>query len=541
MIIVLGVMFISLNVYATNYSSYWSTIKERVQKPKNIEKRLSLKHPYRQKSALFDDWCEGSALFQKQYSKGKKTTLKKVDCCLGGLTCGFNNLGHAACLPGEDSDGDGTIDMCDQCPEDEFNDLDKDGICPKEDNCDFTYNPDQVDSDADGEGDSCDNFQLSTQECYSAARPSNLSADGKFIGFQQYVENSGTLLSNMKDNTSVSLDSPIDYLSPKSALSPDGKKWLYKIDTLNHKFYIYDIESDEVKITDFTVPEELSLCLDGSAPEEPNYNYDGTIVVFEASKSGMQNPPSVIFLYDFTSDKLEVISEGSCDNSRARKPSISWDGRYVAYVDNSDEHAQIMLFDKKTESTNVISVSPDGSLGNDYSRTPAISGNGQFVAFSSKASNIFYDTVNGGSEITSGANNLFLYNRKTGGLKLINTYPGYYLYFLNTPCSNDQEISINWNGDFIAIAKRYSHNVPFELHLHDVKAKFTKQIGYGHEASFDATGKRLAFEYTGNPAELGCEAKEPDYNGYEKYSSLVVVYDQETDNLSVVSSDKEDE
>jgi hypothetical protein len=58
-----------------------------------------------------------------------------------------------------DSDGDGTDDGCDNCPDD-YNPGQEDGdgdhvgdIC---DNCPDDYNPDQVDTDGDGDGDACD-------------------------------------------------------------------------------------------------------------------------------------------------------------------------------------------------------------------------------------------------------------------------------------------------------------------------------------------------------------------------------------------------
>jgi len=58
-----------------------------------------------------------------------------------------------------DSDGDGTDDGCDNCPDD-YNsgqdDGDGDHVGDFCDNCPDDYNPDQVDSDGDGDGDACD-------------------------------------------------------------------------------------------------------------------------------------------------------------------------------------------------------------------------------------------------------------------------------------------------------------------------------------------------------------------------------------------------
>lgn len=58
-----------------------------------------------------------------------------------------------------DTDGDGHGDSCDNCPNvpnSDQDDIDGDGIGDICDNCPYTFNPDQLDSDNDKVGDSCD-------------------------------------------------------------------------------------------------------------------------------------------------------------------------------------------------------------------------------------------------------------------------------------------------------------------------------------------------------------------------------------------------
>ncbi|HUU98605.1 MAG TPA: thrombospondin type 3 repeat-containing protein [Phycisphaerae bacterium] len=56
-----------------------------------------------------------------------------------------------------DSDSDGVIDDCDECPGfDDSQDADDDGLPDGCDNCPEHANPDQLDSDFDGNGDACD-------------------------------------------------------------------------------------------------------------------------------------------------------------------------------------------------------------------------------------------------------------------------------------------------------------------------------------------------------------------------------------------------
>ncbi len=54
-----------------------------------------------------------------------------------------------------DDDIDGLGNDCDNCPNDPFNDADNDGVCGDLDNCE-NYNPGQEDTDGDGEADACD-------------------------------------------------------------------------------------------------------------------------------------------------------------------------------------------------------------------------------------------------------------------------------------------------------------------------------------------------------------------------------------------------
>lgn len=88
-----------------------------------------------------------------------------------------------------DRDGDGLGDACDACPN--YNsslneiaghnlDSDEDGFGIICDNCPLVYNPDQADSDSDGIGDVCDN-------CPLKENPEQFDGDGDGIGF--YCDN----------------------------------------------------------------------------------------------------------------------------------------------------------------------------------------------------------------------------------------------------------------------------------------------------------------------------------------------------------------
>src|ERR1700682_2771653 len=83
-------------------------------------------------------------------------------------------------------------------------------------------------------------------------------------------------------------------------------------------------------------------------------------------------------------------------------PSVSADGRYVAYSASENGHTQIFVRDTcegvaggcKSQTT-LLSVAPDGSAANDDSNSPSISANGRYVAFSSAATNLVESTPAG--------------------------------------------------------------------------------------------------------------------------------------------------
>jgi len=103
--------------------------------------------------------------------------------CIWTLTREESLLAQHGILPprftvGDDSDGDGLQDDCDNCPNDanpNQEDADGDGIGDACDNCPGVANCDQADADSDGVGDACD-------DCPDAADPEQADSDGDGIG-----------------------------------------------------------------------------------------------------------------------------------------------------------------------------------------------------------------------------------------------------------------------------------------------------------------------------------------------------------------------
>src|SRR2546423_1081412 len=76
-------------------------------------------------------------------------------------------------------------------------------------------------------------------------------------------------------------------------------------------------------------------------------------------------------------------------------PAVSADGRYVAYTALRDDHAQIFVRDTCEGApagcqpkTTLLSATAESVPGNDDSRSPSMSSDGRFIAFSSAAGNL---------------------------------------------------------------------------------------------------------------------------------------------------------
>ena len=103
-----------------------------------------------------------------------------------------------------------------------------------------------------------------------------------------------------------------------------------------------------------------------------------------------------------TTERVNVASDGTEANWESHHASISADGRYVAFasraytlVPNDTNGAfDVFVHDRTTRQTTRVSVASNGAEGNNWSTHPSISADGRYVAFLSWATNL----VPGGPE-----------------------------------------------------------------------------------------------------------------------------------------------
>jgi hypothetical protein len=155
---------------------------------------------------------------------------------------------------------------------------------------------------------------------------------------------------------------------------------------------------------------------------QPSISSDGHFVAFSSGANnlvaGDTNNAFDIFVHDRSTgstERVSVDSSGGEANGSSQWPSISSDGRYVAFASDasnlvagdSNGKRDIYVHDRQTGTTERVSVDSSAVEGNGDSGYGgvggngglAISGNGFVVAFASTASNLVAGDTNGASDV----------------------------------------------------------------------------------------------------------------------------------------------
>lgn len=142
---------------------------------------------------------------------------------------------------------------------------------------------------------------------------------------------------------------------------------------------------------------------------------DGRYVAFQSRATNLvsndTNGSEDIFVKDLQTGVTTRVSTSSsgiqADSMWAMSPSISADGRYVAFCsgatnlvdDDTNGEFDVFVKDLQTGATTRINKSPNGSQTNDTSESSTISADGQWVALSSSATNLITGDTNGQGDV----------------------------------------------------------------------------------------------------------------------------------------------
>ena len=166
-----------------------------------------------------------------------------------------------------------------------------------------------------------------------------------------------------------------------------------------------------------------------------------------------------VFVHDLDTGqttRVSVASDGTDGNDPSEQPSISADGRYVAFrseaedlvPDDTNFHEDIFVHDRQTGQTTRVSVASDGTQANWHSDAPSISADGRYVAFRSAATNLVPDDDNGRADI-------FVHDRQTGQTHLVSVSTG---GAQGNLASADP--AINGDGRYVAFESEASNLTP---------------------------------------------------------------------------------
>jgi len=283
----------------------------------------------------------------------------------------------------------------------------------------------------------------------------SISGDGMHVAFQSDADLAGGDANPFSDifvrdllagtTTLVSVDSfgaqdPFPSSSSSPSISADGRYVAFQSDAdlvandLNGLFdvYVHDRDADE----DGTYDEagsistvRVSVRSDGTEADQnssaPSISADGRYVAFESFAAnlvaGDLNGLFDVFVHDRDADgdgiydeagaistvRVSVRSDGTEADQASAAPSISGDGRYVAFVSDATNLVagdlnglfDVFVHDLQTGATTRVSVDSAGVEGNGISNFPSISGDGRYVAFESLSTNLVAGDGNGFSDV----------------------------------------------------------------------------------------------------------------------------------------------
>jgi len=280
----------------------------------------------------------------------------------------------------------------------------------------------------------------------------------------------------------------------------------------------------------------------------PSISIDGRFTAFHSEANNLvpndSNSYNDIFVYDRQTQQLKrvnISSQGDESNFESYYPSISADGRYIAFqsdasnlVPNDTNSAtDIFVHDQITGITQRVSINSQGEQGDRHSSEPAISGDGRYVVFHSQASNLVAKDTNEGIDV-------FLHDLQTQETTLVN---------LNAKGKQGRGISfgpvISEDGRYIAFASSVSNlveedtNELVDVFVFDRQTKQTTRVSVNSEGQqADGVSFRPTLSADGQYVAFRSQATNlvaNDTNGEED----IFVHDRATGTTTRISVDSQ--
>jgi Tol biopolymer transport system component len=271
---------------------------------------------------------------------------------------------------------------------------------------------------------------------------------------------------------------------------------------------------------------------------------DGRYVAFTSGSTNLVNGDTNgrddVFVRDRQTGqttRVSIKTGGEQGNGQSNSPSISADGRYVAFASvatnlvagDTNTFSDIFVHDRQTGQTTRVSVKTGGEQGSGNSENPSISADGRYVTFESTATNL-------ADGDTNGLRDIFVHDRQTGQTTRVS---------IKTGGQQGNESSwrpaISADGRYVAfdsmagnLVDGDTNGVP-DIFVHDRQTGQTTRVsiktdggqgnGYSNAPAISADGRYVAFE------SWATNLVDGDTNGTED----IFVHDRQTGQTTRVS------
>jgi Tol biopolymer transport system component len=358
----------------------------------------------------------------------------------------------------------------------------------------------------------------------------SISADGRFVAFKSEDRNlvAGDtnlspdifihdLVTGITERVSVSSSGEQGSgASSRPAISADGRFVAFESRAWNL------VADDRNPCTDVFVHDRVTgiterVSIDSSGHEGTDdsrwasISADGQLVAFYSLSplvADDTNGVEDVFVRDRTTgitERVSVDASGAQANARSGHPSISGDGRFVAFASaasnlvagDTNDDGDVFVHDRITGSTECISVDPAGNVGIEGSGGPAISADGRYVAFYSNSSNLIAGDTNDFGDV-------FVRDRSIGVTERVSVDSSG--AEADLPCDF---ASISADGQLVAFESRSTNlvagdtNSEMDVFVHDRTHGITERVSVhssgaeasdgGEETSITADGQVVAF------------------------------------------------
>lgn len=358
-----------------------------------------------------------------------------------------------------------------------------------------------------------------------------ISADGRYVAFYSKVTNlvpgdanqdGDVFLHDRQTGKTIRISVASDGTEAKGqsrgpSISADGRYIAFSSNApnlvpgdTNGKTDVFVRDLQTGKTTRVSVSSDGEQC--DLASKNPVISADGRYVAFYSKGgnlvAGDINQEGDVFVHDRQTGKttrVSLASDGTQGNVQSRSPSISADGRYVAFQSyaknlvpgDTNGRADVFVHDRETGKTVRVSVASDGAEGNEGSLAPTISADGRYVVFQSYTSNLVPGDTNGHCDV-------FMHDLKTGKTIRVSVASD------GTQGNGEsRQVVISADNRYVGFQSRASNLVPGDTNglkdvfVHDLKTGETVRVslasdgtqgnGDSSQTALSADGRFIAF------------------------------------------------